>query len=100
MYNPLTIIAGTVLGFIDSLTLQSIGTMTIMPASIAQAPYVVDFGAGDTNTSGTPLTKGASLILSVISGGVNGRMHIKAYQLPLFINIAYVAPHTAGSTAQ
>ena len=99
VYAPLGIVAGTVLSFIDSLTLQSIGLITVMPPSVAQPPYVIDFGAGDSGSSGTALTKGASLVLSVLSGGVTGRMHIKAYQIPLFINVAYVAPKTAGFTA-
>ena len=100
IYSPTSIIPGTVVSFIDSLTGQSIGFITVMPASVAQPPYIIDFGAGDSDTSGTALSKGASLVLSVLVGGVAGRMHIKAYQLPLYIPIAYVAPHTAGTTAQ
>ena len=97
VYSPTSIIPGTVLSFIDSLTLQSIGFITIMPPSVAQPPYIIDFGAGDSGSSGTALTKGASLVLAVLVGGSAGRIHIKAYQLPLVINVAYVPPATAGS---
>ena len=98
VYSPSsTIVPGTVLGFLDSLTFQSIGTITVMPPSVAQPPYTIDYGIGDSTTAGTPLSKGASLILSIVSGGVVGRLHIKAYQLPLFIVAPYVAPHAFGT---
>ena len=83
VYSPVTIIQGTVINFVDSVTGLSIGQFTIMPPSISQPPYVVDYGLGDTQSAGTPLSQGANLILSVPVGGVNGRLHIKAYQIPL-----------------
>ena len=99
VYNPSNVIVpGTVLGFLDSLTNQTIGTMTVMPPSVAQPPYIIDYGIGDSTTAGTPLSKGANLILSIFSGGVVGRIHIKAYQLPPYFVTPYVAPKTAGFT--
>jgi len=100
IYSPAnSIVAGTLLGFLDSLTGQSIGTITVMPPSVAQPPYVIDYGTGDSLTAGTPLSKGASLVLAIFSGGVVGRLHIKGYQLPIFGVVKYVAPMTAGFTA-
>ncbi len=99
VYSPANVIVpGTLLGFIDSLTKQTIGTITVMPPSVAQPPYTIDYGVGDSTTSGTPLSQGASLVLAVFSGGVIGRVHIKAYQLPLFVVAPYVNPQTAGFT--
>jgi hypothetical protein len=99
VYSPsAAIVPGTLLGFLDSLTGQSIGTITVMPPSVAQPPYTIDFGVGDSTTSGTPLSKGANLILSIIVGGAVGRMHIKGYQTPLYLTTPYVGPMTAGFT--
>lgn len=97
-YVPTTIIPGTVVTFLDSITGQSIGLMTVMPASINQSPYVIDFSIGVPLTAGSALTKGANLILGVTSGGISGRLYIQCYQLPLFNVPTYVAPHTAGFT--
>ncbi len=91
IYSPSDFVAGTVLSFIDSLTLQSIGVISV--AGIT-SQYPLDFGY-----AGTALSVGASLLLSIISGGATGRLRIDAYQLPLMSNATYVAPHTAGFTA-
>lgn len=99
VYSPANIIPGTVLNFIDSLTGQSVGSITVMPPSVAQAPYIIDYSQGDSRSAGTPLTRGASLRLSVTGGGITGRLHIKAYQTPLYVTTAYVPPTTAGFTA-
>ncbi len=97
-YSPLGIVAGTVLAFIDSLTGQSVGLITVMPSSVAQPPYVIDYSLGDSASSGTPISQGANLVISVLSGGITGRLHIKAYQIPLYVVAPYVAPMTAGFT--
>lgn len=83
VYAPTNINAGTILSFIDSLTLVSVAAITVLPPSVAQPPYVIDFTVGDSPSSGTPLSQGANLVLAVLAGGVSGRLHIKAYQIPL-----------------
>ena len=90
-YSPNDFVANTVLNFIDSITLQSIGQITVV-AGVSQ--FFLDFGY-----NGTPLTVGANLVLAILSGGTTGRLKVDAYQLPLMVNVAYVAPHTAGYTA-
>ena len=100
VYSPSAVIVpGTVLAFLDSITGASIGLITVMPASVAQPPYVIDYGVGDSITSGVPLTKGANLIMSILAGGMTGRLHVKAYQLPLYVVTPRVFPATAGFTA-
>ena len=91
IYSPNDFVANTVLNFIDSITGQSIGQITVV-AGVSQ--YPLDFGY-----NGTLLTTGASLVLAILSGGATGRLRVEAYQLPLMINTPYVAPHTAGFTA-
>jgi len=90
-----TVYTGTTLTFIDSLTTNVIGTITV-PAqpltSVGEQMLYIDFGA-----SGTPLSVGASLLLG---GSSTGRLHIEAYQKgPLPGPPTYVAPKTAGFTA-
>lgn len=98
VYSQSVLVPGTVLSFIDSITGVSLGLMSIMPSAIVQTTYTMDFGLEDPSAAGTPLSKGAHLVLSIISGGVAGRLLVKAYQLPLFVVAAYVAPATAGFT--
>ena len=90
-YSPNDFVANTVLNFIDSITGQSIGQITVV-AGVSQ--YYLDFGY-----NGTPLTVGANLVLAILSGGTTGRLQVNAYQLPLMVATTYVAPHTAGFTA-
>ncbi len=77
-YFPTTYVAGTILNFIDSLTLQIIGQMIILP-NITQVS--LDYGDG-----GTALTLGAHLKLAVIAGGVTGRMIIDTTQAPIYVS--------------
>lgn len=77
-FAPSTYVAG-VLALIDSETGRAIGTLTIPeggPGVVEGAnQYTLDFGP-----SGTKLTAGADLLLSIVSGGVVGRLHIEACQ--------------------
>ncbi len=91
VYSPVNYVAGTVLNVVDSLTGVVIGQITVLP-NVSQFP--LEFGY-----NGMPLSLGASLLLSIVSGGVSGQMQVDAYQLPLMVNTPYVAPHTAGFTA-
>jgi hypothetical protein len=80
-YTPTSYVAGTVLNFLDSLTGVSIGQISIVPVTVGYTmQYPLDFG--DT---GIALSLGANLKLAVASGGVIGRMLVKAYQLPLYV---------------
>jgi hypothetical protein len=96
-YYPTTYVAGTVLNFLDSLTSQVIGAMTIVPPGSAPGSdgYVIEFDDRD----GYPLSTGANLVLSVLSGGVTGALEVDCFQLPLHVVVPYVAPQTAGFTA-
>ena len=98
VYAPSQTIAGTVLSFIDSLTGQSIGRIVVLPDSAQAVPYVIDYATAGEHLDGTFLSKGASLQLSILSGGVVGRLHIKAYQLPNSVVTPTPAPMTAGFT--
>ena len=60
-YSPNDFVANTVLNFIDSITGQSIGQITVV-AGVSQ--FFLDFGY-----NGTPLTVGANLVLAILSGG-------------------------------
>lgn len=95
-YAPSACIVGTVLSFIDSLTLKSLGKMTILPPALGSGTdeYTLDYGS-----NGFPLSTGASLTLAVLSGGVNGSLKVSAYQLPPYVVTPYVVPATAGFTA-
>ncbi len=77
-YFPTTYVAGTILNFIDSLTLQIIGQLIILP-NVTQ--FSLDYG-----DSGTSLTLGAHLKLAVIAGGVTGRMIIDTTQAPIYVS--------------
>ena len=77
-FTPSTYTA-CVLAFIDSLTDQRIGTLTLP----ADGPGVVEGSNQFTLTfgpSGTKLSAGADLLLGVVSGSATGRLHIEACQ--------------------
>lgn len=97
-YTPLEFSPFTVLQFTDSLTGRGFGQISVLPLAVGQTTqYIIDFTAG--MAVGAPLSKGANLLLKILSGGMTGRLDIKAYQIPLYIVSAYVAPSTAGKTA-
>ena len=69
-----SVFTGTTLGFVDSLTGKLIGSFVIPPTAAGWYATPLDFGP-----NGTPLTKGANLLMS---GSANGQLHIDAYQKP------------------
>lgn len=71
---------GTVLQFIDSLTRVVVGTISIpTAAAYALNNGVWNYAPLDFGPSGTPLSKGAHLLLG---GSANGQLHIDAYIKP------------------
>jgi hypothetical protein len=85
----------SVFSFVDSLTGQSIGRITVLAVALGPVQYTINYG-----NQGLPLTKGAHLQLQILQGGATGRLHVEAYQLPLLVWSPYVAPSTAGFTQQ
>ena len=68
-----------VMAFIDSETNESIGSITVPDGgpSVVEGTnqFKLKFGP-----SGTKLSAGAHLLLSIVSGGAAGRLHIEACQ--------------------
>lgn len=94
-YSPSEFVALSVLSFTDSLTGKSFGQISVLPVAVGQTTqYIVDFGA-----DGTPLTRGANLLIKILSGGMTGKLDIKAYQIPAYVVAPRVASSTAGFTA-
>jgi hypothetical protein len=95
VFSP-SVWTGTILSFLDSVTLIQIGSLSIPTVEPAVGDgndmLFLDFGP-----TGTQLAPGSNLLMG---GTGTGRLHIEAYQKgPLPGPLKYVAPMTAGFTA-
>lgn len=94
-YTPAEFSPSAVLQFTDSLNGKIFGQVAVLPLAVGQTTqYIVDFGE-----DGTPLSTGANLLVKVLSGGMTGRLDIRAYQLPLYVVASRGTSSTAGFTA-